>query len=228
MNNLAIIPARGGSKRIPRKNIKEFCGKPIIAYSIQTALGSNLFDEVMVSTEDKEIAEIAEKHGAQVPFFRNKNTSDDFSTLSDVLLEVISEYNKRNRHFDYFCCILSTAPFISPERLIEAYNLMKKSEYDSLFPVLKFSYPIQRSLQIIEGKVSMVYPEFLKSRSQDLPSRFHDSGQFYWMKTDKFLQLKNIFTENSGAIILSDLEVQDIDTEEDWKIAEIKYSILRK
>jgi len=228
MKNIAIIPARGGSKRIPRKNIKDFLGKPIIAYSIETALESGLFEEVMVSTDDREIADIAIKFGAKVPFLRSNENADDFATLNDVISEVIDKYARVGKSFDNFCCILSTAPFLTRNTLKESYNEMINKKYYSVFPVLKFSYPLQRSLQIIDGKVSMVYPEFLKKRSQDLPTRYHDSGQFYWMKVDRFLQIKNIFTDNSGAIVLSEIEVQDIDTEEDWKVAEIKYNILRE
>ena len=223
MSRIAIIPARGGSKRIPHKNIRPFLGKPMIAYSIEAALTSGLFDEVMVSTDDPEIAEIALQYGAKVPFMRSATTSDDYATLADVVHEVITRYAANDRCFDAFCCILATAPLLTPERLREGVRLMEEEGFESVFPVLKFSYPIQRSLQITDGRATLVYPEFATARSQDLPARYHDSGQFYWMHTGPFMELKTLFTAHSGAIILSETEVQDIDTEEDWTMAEIKY-----
>lgn len=226
MSSIAIIPARGGSKRIPQKNIKSFCGKPIIEYSIQAALDSGLFSEVMVSTDDDVIAEIAMKAGASVPFFRSEKTANDYAHIGDVLLEVIETYNQNGQFFDTFCCILATAPFISAMRLKEGYHVLKNSDYDSVFPVLKFSYPIQRALKIEDRNVSMIQPEHLLSRSQDLMPAYHDSGQFYWCRTNRFLSKKVVFTGNSGSIILSDMEVQDIDTPEDWEIAEFKYNVL--
>jgi len=158
LKNIAIIPARGGSKRIPRKNIKNFLGKPIIAYSIEAALESKLFDEVMVSTDDKEIAETAIKYGAQVPFLRSDNNADDYATLADVLIEVINEYKSKDTSIDNICCILPTAPFVTSNRLIEAFNLFTKNKFDSLFPVLEFSYPIKRSLiKKEDGTVKMAW-----------------------------------------------------------------------
>lgn len=226
MSNVAIIPARGGSKRIPRKNIKPFLGYPIIEYSIKAALESGLFSEVMVSTDDSEIAEIAIKAGAKVPFFRSEKTANDFAHIGEVLTEVIETYNEFGKYFDMFCCILPTAPFLTSLRIIEGYNLLNKSDFDSVFPVLRFSYPIQRALKIEDEKVSIIQPDYLLSRSQDLMPAYHDSGQFYWCKTNRFLDKKVVFTGNSGAIILSDLEVQDIDSMEDWELAEIKYKIM--
>lgn len=228
MKNLAIIPARGGSKRIPRKNIKVFLGKPIIAYSIETALKSNLFDEVIVSTDDKEIAEIAIKYGAKVPFYRSEKTANDYAHIAEVIEEVLDQYKIQNNLFENFCCIFSTAPFINEKRLKEAYNQLIDGNFDSVFPVLKFSYPIQRALKIEDDKVSMILPENFNKRSQDLMPAYHDSGQFYWMKTNAFYQQKRLFADNSGAIILSEMEVQDIDSQEDWEIAELKYSYLNK
>ena len=227
MNNIAIIPARGGSKRIPRKNVKSFLDKPIIAYSIEAAMKSGLFIEVMVSTDDAEIAEVAKQYGASVPFMRSAKTSDDFATLADVINEVLAEYDKMGKQFDAFCCILATAPFLTSQRIQEAYDQMVNQNFDSVFPVLRFSYPIQRSLQINDGQVSMVYPEHRDSRSQDLLPRFHDSGQFYWMRCDRFQQQQTLFAKKSGAIELKEWEVQDIDTEEDWEMAEIKYRLLQ-
>ena len=227
MKNLAIIPARGGSKRIPRKNIKDFLGKPIIAYSIETALESGLFEEVMVSTDDHEIAEIAIKYGAKVPFFRSEKTSNDHAHIAEVIAEVLEKFKTLNKEFDNFCCIFSTAPFIKKGRLKEGFDLMINNNFDSVFPVLKFSYPIQRALKIESEKVSMILPENFNKRSQDLMPAYHDSGQFYWMKTQEFYKQKRLFAENSGAIILSEMEVQDIDTVEDWEVAEMKYRFLK-
>lgn len=225
MGNLAIIPARGGSKRIPKKNIKEFLGKPIIAYSIEAALKSNLFDEVMVSTDDNEIADIAKKFGAKVPFLRSEINANDFAVLVDVLLEVIAFYAQRNIRYDTICCILPTAPFITADKIKKGKQLLSRKSHDCVFPVLEFSFPIQRSLKIEDTKVAMVCSEYLNTRSQDLEPRYHDSGQFYWIKTDVLLAQKKIFVENAGALIISQLEAQDIDTPTDWKLAEIKYQL---
>ena len=225
---IAIIPARGGSKRIPRKNIKDFLGKPIIAYSIETALKSGLFDEVMVSTDDEEIAEIAKRYGARVPFMRSLKNADDFAGTSDVINEVLLEYKNIGIEFDFFCCIYPTAPFITSKKLRESYVKLKKNKFDSVFPVVKFNYPIQRALKIIKDKVSMIEPKNLNKRSQDLMPIYHDAGQFYFMKTESFLIKNKLFTENTGAIELSELEVQDIDTKIDWEIAEIKYQLNKR
>jgi len=226
MANLAIIPARGGSKRIPRKNIKPFLGKPIIAYSIEAAIKSNLFNEVMVSTDDEEIAKIAKQYGAKVPFLRSQDNANDFAVLADVVEEVVSNYSQNNQIFENICCILPTAPFVTSTKIIEAYKTLSNNNFDSVFPVLEFSFPIQRSLKIEDNKVAMVWNEHLNSRSQDLESRYHDSGQFYWIKTQSFLTEKKLLTNDSGAIIISQLEAQDIDTETDWKLAEIKYKLM--
>lgn len=223
---LAIIPARGGSKRIPRKNIKDFLGKPIIAYSIETALNSGLFDEVMVSTDDQEIAEVAKKYGAQVPFMRSKKNSDDHSTTADVISEVLDEYKKRSQHFDVFCCIYPTAPLITQENLKSGLELLVEKKFDSVLPVVQFSFPIQRAFKMMNKRIEMMWSENMNVRSQDLPKTYHDNGQFYWMWTDKFLKNKKIFEANSGAIVLDDLMVQDIDNMEDWKLAEFKYRFI--
>ena len=227
MQNLAIIPARGGSKRIPRKNIKSFLGKPIIAYSIEAAINSGLFDEIIVSTDDEEIASVAKEYGATVPFFRSNKTADDFAGLEDVILEVLNFYKNRAINFDNFCCILATSPFITIDRLKQCLSKLDQG-FSSVFPVLRYSYPIQRSLKDIEGKMKLVYPEYLNSRSQDLEPRFHDSGQFYWMNVDKFYENKEFFSENTGYVQLKEMEVQDIDTIEDWEIAEFKYQYYAK
>ncbi|MCB0383319.1 MAG: pseudaminic acid cytidylyltransferase [Psychroserpens sp.] len=226
MANLAIIPARGGSKRIPKKNIKLFLGTPIMAYSIEAAIKSNLFDEIMVSTDDDQIAQIAQQYGAKVPFLRSKDNANDFAVLADVIEEVRLNYLKKNKTFDTICCILPTAPFVKATTLVEAYQKLINNKFDSVFPVLQFSFPIQRALQINDQKVSMVWNEHLNSRSQDLEPRYHDSGQFYWIKESSFRVEKKLFTANSGALIISELNAQDIDTETDWKLAEIKYKLM--
>ena len=223
MKNLAIIPARGGSKRIPHKNIKEFLGKPIIAYSIEVALKSGFFDEVMVSTDDEQIAAIARKYGARVPFMRSAKTSSDFATTRDVLNEVVNEYQKRGLEFDAICCIYATAPLIAVDDIAEAYNILSQSDFVCVYPVVQFSYPIWRCLDVAEdGSMKRHWPEFENSRSQDLPKEYHDSGTFYWHR----LEDDKIADGKLGAIIMPEDRVQDIDTETDWKLAEMKYQLL--
>ncbi len=218
--NLCIIPARGGSKRIPRKNIRDFLGKPIIAYSIEAAVKCGLFTEVMVSTDDTEIAEIAQKYGAAVPFFRSEKTANDFATLADVIDEVKTCYKDRRLVFDNICCILPTAPLITVENIRKGYELLLSQNADSVRPVVRFSYPIQRALKLSDGKVSMFYPEFQQTRSQDLEPAYHDAGQFYWMKSNVGLRGQNKF----GFEIL-EMEAHDIDCEEDWVFSELKFRI---
>lgn len=226
MSKICIIPARGGSKRIPRKNIKAFLGKPIIAYSIQAALKSNLFEEVMVSTDDFEIAEIAKTYGALVPFMRSAENSDDFSGTFDVIKEVLEFYEKRNKFFDKACCIYPTAPFVTANKLKEAYSVLSKKKLDSVFPIIKFSYPIQRGLVVDENKrIKIREPKYLSSRSQDLEPVFHDAGQFYFFDIKKIIEQNSLWTNNTGFIEISELEGQDIDNEMDWKLAELKYSL---
>lgn len=228
MKVLAIITARGGSKRIPRKNIKEFCGKPIMAYSIEAAKKSGVFDTVMISTDDEEIAEIGKKFGGEVPFYRSEKTSNDFATTTDVLMEVIDEYDKRGEHFDVLCCIYPTAPFVTSERLKEAVQSLLNSDADTLIPVVPFSYPPQRALIINDGKLEMKYPENIVARSQDLEKHYHDVGQFYVLRVDAFKKNKNLLLGNILPLVMDEMEVQDIDTEEDWKLAEVKYQILNQ
>jgi pseudaminic acid cytidylyltransferase len=227
MNNLAIIPARGGSKRIPLKNIKIFLGKPIISYSIEAALNSQLFDEIIVSTDNEDIAEISRHSGANVPFIRSAENSDDFATLSDVVFEVVNKYAEVGKNFENVCCILPTAPFITNQQLLDAFNKLKNESLDSVCSVFKFSYPVLRSLEFTkDNKLKMVWPKYLNTRSQDLKSVYHDTGLFYWVRTSEFLIEKTLFCKNGSAIILSELEVQDIDDETEWRIAELKYKLL--
>lgn len=225
MKNLCIIPARGGSKRIPRKNIKEFLGKPIIAYSIEAALKSGLFDEVMVSTDDEEIAEVAKQYGAKVPFMRSAETANDFAVTADVLKEVVGKYQSLGQDFDNFCCVYATAPLISPTDIQSAFQLLQHSNFTTVYPVVEFSYTIWRCLDMVEdGSMKRHWPEYENSRSQDLPKEYHDTGTFYWYKTKEWLA-GNIIV---GGIIVDETSIQDIDTETDWKLAEMKYKLLRK
>jgi pseudaminic acid cytidylyltransferase len=226
-NNLCIIPARGGSKRIPRKNIKNFLGKPIIAYSIEAAIESKMFSEIMVSTDDAEIAEVAIRYGASVPFTRSVDNSNDFATTMDVLSEVTESYRKLGRSFDNICCLYATSPFVTAEILINSNQTFVNKEFDSLFPVMKYSFPIKRSLNVNDNKIEFNYPEYSNTRSQDLSDSFHDAGQFYWLKNTIVQSRGNIVTANTGAYEISELQGQDIDNEMDWKLAELKYELLQ-
>lgn len=222
MSAIAIITARGGSKRIPRKNVKEFCGKPIIAYSIEAALGAGIFDEVMVSTDDDEIAEIARAAGASVPFMRSSENAGDYASTDDVLMEVLKDYKQFGKEFDRFCCIYPTAPFVTSEKLIKAMSLL--DEADSVMPVVAFSFPPQRCMVLNEeGELSMKWPEHAKTRSQDLEPYYHDCGQFYCCKTNLFMEYKTTDLPHMVPMIMSELEVQDIDNQDDWDIAELKF-----
>jgi N-acylneuraminate cytidylyltransferase len=221
--NLCIIPARGGSKRIPRKNIRDFLGKPILAYSIEAALTSNLFEEVMVSTDDKEIADVAKKYNAKVPFLRSQNASDDFATTLDVVNEVMHLYQNKGKEFDNICILYPTAPFVTTERLTEGYK--KLTNFDAAIPVTEFSFPVWRSFNLKQDRLSYQWPKYEKSRSQDLETLYHDAGQWYWIKTAAIKA--SLVTENTAAIVLRNLEVQDIDQEEDWRLAELKYEYLQ-
>jgi pseudaminic acid cytidylyltransferase len=228
MNNVAIIPARGGSKRIPRKNIRNFLGKPIIQYSIDAALQSELFATVMVSTDDEEIAEVARKCGASVPFMRSARNSDDHATTVDVLEEVVAQLEGSGKIFQDACCIYATAAFVTAEHLRQGYKKMKDANFDSVFPVVPFSYPIWRGLELVNGKLQMVWREYEKARSQDLKKVYHDAGQWYWFTVNALKTQQTIFTKNSGPFELDDLQVQDIDNLVDWQIAEVKMSLVQQ
>jgi len=227
MGNLCIIPARGGSKRIPKKNIKDFLGKPIMTYSIQAALDSGLFDEVMVSTDDVEIADIAKKYGATVPFMRSEKNSNDFATTYDVIEEVLKAYQANGSSFINICCLYSCAPFVTPASLNKAYSHLKDQNFDTVFPIVAYHFPIQRALRNNNGRVSMISEHHLNARSQDLEDTFHDAGQFYWCKTEQLLKSKKILTSNTGGIEISALHAQDIDTKTDWKLAEMKFQLMK-
>lgn len=221
--NVAIITARGGSKRIPKKNIKKFCGKPIIAYSIEAAIKSGLFGEVMVSTDSEEIANVAKSYGASVPFFRSKSTSDDFASTVDVLKEVMEEYQKRKEQFEWIFCLYPTAPFITPFMLREAMNTLLNSSADSLMAVARFGCPPQRALRIEKGKLKYIYPEYERARSQDLETEYHDCGQFYICKAENIQIYGSLLTSNTIPFVIEEQNVQDIDNISDWYIAELKY-----
>ena len=222
---IAIITARGGSKRIPKKNIKEFCGKPIIAYSIEAARRAAVFDEIMVSTDDSEIADMAQKYGAKVPFLRSRKNADDHATTVDVLIEVLEEYEKIGVEFRTLCCIYPTAPFITAERLRKAMEMLNDTDADSVMPVTAFSFPPMRGMYVKGGILTYCWPEYMNRRSQDIETMYHDCGQFYCIKAESFLHNRKMVTEHTKAIIVPEHEVQDIDTMEDWVIAEMKYRL---
>lgn len=224
---IAIITARGGSKRIPKKNIKDFCGKPIIAYSIIAALDSGIFDEVMVSTDSEEIADIAREYGAKVPFMRSAKTSDDFATTADVLLEVLERYQEMDRTFDVMSCIYPTAPFVTPQKLQSAYDTLTKEQAVMAMPVVAFSYPPQRSYILQGNMLEMKWKENYNKRSQDLEKMYHDAGQFYMYQVEAFIRLKGQMTESIVPVIVDEMDVQDIDNESDWKLAELKYQMIK-
>ena len=225
---VAIIPARGGSKRIPRKNIKEFHGKPLIAYSIEVALNSKLFDKVVVSTDDKEIASIAQKYGAVVPFLRPKELADDFTATQPVIDNVLEYLKNTGEEYEYYCTIYATAPLLQPKYLIEGFEKLKNSDAINAFSATSMPFPIQRTFKLNDnGRCEMFTPEYYMSRSQDLEEAYQDAGQFYWSKLGKKSD-KIMFGEDSVPVILPRHLVQDIDTLEDWKRAEIMYEVLNQ
>ena len=223
---VAIIPARGGSKRIPRKNIKDFLGKPIIAYSIEAALSSEFFNEVMVSTDDEEIAYVSQRYGAKVPFFRSEENSSDMAMTVPVLVEVLLEYEKLGKAFNSLCCIYPCAPFVTTGRLTEGMDLLRSSGADCVLPVVKYSYPPQRCLVLRDGKVGMLHPENYYVRSQDLEPYYHDAGQFYCLKSSSVLTGQYLFGGITLPIVLHEQEVHDIDNLDDWEVAETKFRIV--
>ena len=227
--NICVIPARGGSKRIPRKNIKLFNDKPIISYSIEAAIKTNCFSQVIVSTNDDEISEVAIKYGAQVPFVRPKELSNDYIGTIPVIKHAIEWMEKDNIIFENVCCLYATAPFISPQIISKSYQQLKESKSDYCFSVTTFPYPIQRSIKLIKDKkVKMFYPKYLDTRSQDLEEAYHDAGQFYWGTAKAFKDEIPIFSEAASAFILPRYLVQDIDTMEDWIRAEAMHKVLQE
>ncbi len=226
---IAVIPARGGSKRIPRKNIKDFCGQPIIAYSIQAALKSELFDRIIVSTDDSDIADIALKCGAEVPFMRPASLSDDFTGTLPVINHAINWLKEHGEAIEYICCIYATAPFIRSEYVREGYEKLIKSRKSFAFTITTYPFPIQRSVRILDdGSLDAFYPEFFETRSQDLEEAYHDAGQFYWGKVEAFLNNEILFSPVSVPVLLPRFLVQDIDTPEDWKRAELMFKVIRQ
>ncbi|WP_318343161.1 pseudaminic acid cytidylyltransferase [Flagellimonas baculiformis] len=224
MANLCIIPARGGSKRLPKKNIKPFFGKPIIAYSIQAALKSNLFDEIMVSTDNNEIASVAQKYKAKIPFLRSRNNSNDFASTFDVVKEVLYEYSNQDKFFETVCVLYPCAPLVSSNDLKEAFNKLNEN-VDAVIPVVQFSFPIQRAFKIRGSYLSYMQPEHEKTRSQDLDKAYHDVGQFYISRTEVILKEETLVPKRTSFYLMDEMHAQDIDNETDWKLAELKYRL---
>ena len=226
---LCVIPARGGSKRIPRKNIKEFIGKPIIAYSIKAAIDSKCFDKVIVSTDDLEIAKIAKTLGADIPFMRPEELSNDFAGISSVSKHAIEWFEKNKQVVNEVCCLFATAPFIQVNTIIKAYEQMKREKAECCFTATSFEFPIQRAIKISENnRVIMINPESYEARSQDLDKAYHDAGQLYWAKAEFFKKNKTIFSIDSTPYILPRNLVQDIDNSDDWQRAELMYEVLKQ
>ncbi len=226
MSAIAIITARGGSKRIPGKNKKEFLGKPILCYSIEAALSSGLFEEVMVSTDDEEIAETARRAGASVPFMRSKETADDYATTDDVLMEVLAEYERRGRVFDHMACLYPTAPFVTAEKLKAAMALLVETDASGVMPVVAFSFPPQRGMAVRNGRLEYCQPENAMKRSQDLEKMYHDGGQFYCYHVERYRSCRGDLPDGYVPMIVPETEVQDIDNPSDWKLAEMKYRMM--
>lgn len=229
MANVAIIPARGGSKRIPRKNIKHFLGKPMISYSITAALKSQLFDRVIVSTDDEEIATVAKAYGAEVPFMRPAALADDHTGTGAVIDHALEYLKQAGESVDYACCIYATAPLLQVEYLVQAYQQLKTSNKQFAFSVTHYQFPILRSLrQLPDGGVEPMWPEHIGKRSQDLEEAIHDAGQFYWGKAEAFASDSGygMFSTDAIPIVLPRYLVQDIDTEEDWAYAELMYKLV--
>ena len=225
--NLAVIPARGGSKRIPRKNIKEFCGKPIVVWSIEAARESGCFDRVIVSTDDNEIAEVARLWGAEVPFMRPAELSDDYTGTTPVVRHAIEWCMEDGFLFNQVCCIYATAPFITADDIRYGLEILKTSGCDFAFSVTRFPYPIQRAVRITqEGRLEMFQPQYFHTRSQDLETAYHDAGQFYWGLSDAWIEERPLFSHKASPVILPYHRVQDIDTPEDWVRAELMYKHL--
>lgn len=227
--NICIIPARGGSKRISKKNIREFHGKPIIAYSIEAAIKANCFQKIIVSTDDQEIAAVAKKWGAEIPFMRPDQISDDFSTTMDVIQHAIEWFENDSCQFDMVCCIYATAPFITSEDILHGLKLLKDQKIQYTFSATSFSFPIQRAFYLNHaGTVSMFQPKETNTRSQDLQEAYHDAGQFYWGKASAFKAGLPLFSKHSKAVNIPKERVQDIDTSKDWEYAEKMYELLEK
>jgi pseudaminic acid cytidylyltransferase len=224
---IAVIPARGGSKRIPLKNIKYFHGKPIIAYSIEAAINSGCFDKVVVSTDDLEIAEIAEKYGAVVPYLRPLDISDDYTGTNVVVKHAIEWFFEQGTIVEYACCIYATAPFLQFKYIQEGFNNICTKSFDFSFSVTTFAFPVQRSLRIKDIGVEPIWPDFILRRSQDLEEAYHDAGQFYWGTSKAFINEYELFSSGSIPVVIPRYLTQDIDTQEDWTRAEIMFKVLK-
>ncbi len=225
---IAIIPARGGSKRIPHKNIREFCGQPLLDYSVKVAVNCGLFDRVLVSTDDPEIAEAAVQAGAEVPFLRSAETSCDTATTSDALLEVLKKLEDAGEFFEEACCIYATAPFLTGEVLRDAQEKLHETGADTVMPVAAYSFPPQRGMVFRDGKVVYTHPECRDVRSQDLEKIYHDAGQFYFFRVAPFMESGVLVSGNTAGIVVPELTVQDIDTEDDLLLAEFKFRFLQR
>ena len=226
---LCVIPARGGSERIPRKNIKNFCGQAMIGYSIKAALDSQCFDQVIVSTDDAEIADVAKSFGVSVPFVRPDELANDYAATMPVIKHAIEWFDGQGQSPSEVCCLYATAPFVSASTIRKAYDQMQSTQADYCFTVTSFAFPIQRAIKITaENRIEMFYSEHCEARSQDLEKSYHDAGQFYWGKSEAFKQQKLLFSKSSTPYILPRHLVQDIDTPEDWKRAELMYQVLQK
>jgi pseudaminic acid cytidylyltransferase len=226
---IGVVPARGGSKRIPRKNILPFAGKPIMAWTIETALQSGLFDHVIVSTDDDEVAEVALEYGAEVPFRRPAELADDHTGIIEVVQHAIAWLADNGVDAEYVCCMLATAPFLQAETLSQALQQLSASDASYAFSVTAFSFPVQRALRITpENRVEAIWPENIPRRSQDLEEAYHDAGQFYWGTREAFARGEPIFGSGSIPIRLPRYRVQDIDTPDDWKLAELMFEALRE
>ena len=226
--NLAVIPARGGSKRIPRKNIRPFCGKPIVAWSIEAAKVSGCFDRIIVSTDDREIGEVAKEYGAEVPFIRPKELADDFTGTTEVVVHAIGQEQKSGGHPVNVCCLYATAPFLDPRDLQRGLQELEKGHHDYVFSVTTYAFPIQRALRIAAtGGIEMFEPENFNTRSQDLEEAFHDAGQFYWGVANAWLGSTTIFGPGALPIVIPRSRVQDIDTFEDWERAEYMFESMQ-
>jgi N-acylneuraminate cytidylyltransferase len=226
---IAVIPARGGSKRIPRKNIRMFCGKPIIAYSISAAQQTGLFDQVVVSTDDEEIATVAREFGATTPFIRPKEIADDFTGTNAVVKHAVAWFNAQSNDVTHACCLYATAPLVQANFIMEGYEALSRSDAAFAFSVTSYAFPIQRAVRITpDGRVDAIYPEHRMTRSQDLEHAYHDAGQFYWGTARAFLEDLPVFAPHSIGVILPRQLVQDIDTPEDWDRAELMYQVINR
>ena len=226
---IAVIPARGGSKRIPRKNIRMFCGKPIIAYSIAAARQTGLFDQIVVSTDDEEVASVSRECGATTPFIRPKEIADDFTGTNAVVKHAVAWFKGQAREVTHACCIYATAPLVQARFIVEGYDALSRSDAAFAFSVTSYAFPIQRAVRVTaDGRVDSFYPEHRMTRSQDLEPAYHDAGQFYWGTARAFLDDMPLFSPRSIGVILPRHLVQDIDTSEDWDQAELMYRAINR